>query len=58
MPGELESLTREKQLKEGIVYPVEIIEEINAIASSCGIEKCRCAFAKILFLPVCLGTVF
>lgn len=39
VPGEIEDITMRRQLESGIVYPVEVIEEINAIAEKYGVEK-------------------
>jgi LDH2 family malate/lactate/ureidoglycolate dehydrogenase len=39
VPGELEHNMYEKQMKEGIQYPVEIIKEYHALCEKLGVEK-------------------
>jgi LDH2 family malate/lactate/ureidoglycolate dehydrogenase len=39
VPGELEHIMYEKQLKEGITYPVEVIEEYYTLCDKLGVEK-------------------
>ena len=39
MPGELEHIMYEKQMKEGIEYPVEVIKEYHTLCDKLGVEK-------------------
>lgn len=38
LPGEIEYISQQKALKEGIVYPIEIIEESQCIADGLGVK--------------------
>jgi LDH2 family malate/lactate/ureidoglycolate dehydrogenase len=39
VPGELEHIMYEKQMKEGVEYPLEIIQEYHALCEKLGVEK-------------------
>ena len=39
MPGELEHIMYEKQMKEGIIFPVEVIQEYYSLCDKLGVEK-------------------
>ena len=39
MPGELEHITYEKHMKEGITYPNEVIQEYHGLCDKLGVDK-------------------